>query len=131
MNKFQKGSADNILIGLIAVFVIAIILIFLFAWPQYKVWQQGMVGQAQLSKAQQSEQIAIETAKAELESAKLRAEAIKVMGKAAQEFPEYRQQEFIGAFGEALREGNISQIVYVPTEANIPVLEAGKRPSSN
>ena len=41
MNKFQKGSADNILIGLIAVFVIAIILIFLFAWPQYKVWQQG------------------------------------------------------------------------------------------
>lgn len=131
MNKFEKGSADNILIGLIAVFVIAIILIFLFAWPQYKVWQQGMVGQAQLSKAQQSKQIAIETAKAELESAKLRAEAIKVMGKAAQEFPEYRQQEFIGAFGEALREGNISQIVYVPTEANIPVLEAGKRPSSN
>ena len=131
MNKFQKGSADNILFGLIAVFVIAIILIFLFAWPQYKVWQQGMVGQAQLSKAQQSKQIAIETAKAELESAKLRAEAIKVMGKAAQEFPEYRQQEFIGAFGEALREGNISQIVYVPTEANIPVLEAGKRPSSN
>ena len=103
MNKFQKGSADNILIGLIAVFVIAIILIFLFAWPQYKVWQQGMAGQAQLSKAQQSKQIAIETAKAELESAKLRAEAIKVMGKAAQEFPEYRQQEFIGAFGEALR----------------------------
>ena len=89
MNKFQKGSADNILIGLIAVFVIAIILIFLFAWPQYKVWQQGMAGQAQLSKAQQSKQIAIETAKAELESAKLRAEAIKVMGKAAQEFPEY------------------------------------------
>ena len=131
MNKFQKGNADNILTGLIAVFVIAIILIFLFAWPQYKVWQQGMAGQAQLSKAQQSKQIAIETAKAELESAKLRAEAIKVMGKAAQEFPEYRQQEFIGAFGEALREGNISQIVYVPTEANIPVLEAGKRPSSN
>ena len=61
MNKFQKGSADNILIGLIAVFVIAIILIFLFAWPQYKVWQQGMAGQAQLSKAQQSKQIAIET----------------------------------------------------------------------
>lgn len=128
MNKFQKGNADNVLIGMIAVFVFIIFLFFLFAWPQYKVWQQGMAGQAQLSKAQQSKQIAIETAKAELESAKLRAEAIKVMGKAAQEYPEYRQQEFIGAFGEALREGNINQIVYVPTEANIPVLEAGKRP---
>ena len=128
MNKFQKGNVDNVLLGMIVTFVVLIFLFFLFAWPQYKVWQQGMAGQAQLSKAQQSKQIAIETAKAELESSKLRAEAIKVMGKAAQEFPEYRQQEFIGAFGEALREGNINQIVYVPTEANIPVLEAGKRP---
>ena len=128
MNKFKKGNADGLLLAMIAAFVVIIFLFFLFAWPQYKVWQQGMAGQAQLSKAQQSKQIAIETAKAELESAKLRAEAIKVMGKAAQEYPEYRQQEFIGAFGEALREGNINQIVYVPTEANIPVLEAGKRP---
>ncbi|HCW5282361.1 TPA: hypothetical protein OXP51_000718 [Acinetobacter baumannii] len=38
------------------------------------------------------------------------------------------KQEFIGAFGDALRDGKIQQIVYVPTEANIPVLEAGKRP---
>ena len=128
MNKFKKGNADGLLLAMIAAFVVIIFLFFLFAWPQYKVWQQGMAGQAQLSKAQQSKQIAIETAKAELESAKLRAEAIKVMGKAAQEYPEYRQQEFIGAFGEALREGNIKQIVYVPTEANIPVLGAGKRP---
>ena len=128
MNKFKKGNADGLLLAMIAAFVVIIFLFFLFAWPQYKVWQQGMAGQAQLSKAQQSKQIAIETAKAELESAKLRAEAIKVMGKAAQEYPEYRQQELIGAFGEARREGNINQIVYVPTEANIPVLEAGKRP---
>lgn len=65
---------------------------------------------------------------AELESAKLRAEAIQTIGKAAKDYPEYRKQEFIGAFGDALRDGKIQQIVYVPTEANIPVLEAGKRP---
>lgn len=127
MNKLQKGSADNMLIGMIAAFVIVIFLVFLFAWPQYKVWQQGMSGQAKLAEAQQSKQIAIETAKAELESAKLRAEAIKVIGRAAQEYPEYRQQEFIGAFGEALRDGDIQQVIYVPTEANIPIMEAGKR----
>ncbi|MEK5768491.1 hypothetical protein, partial [Acinetobacter schindleri] len=102
---------------------------FLFAWPQYKVWQQGMSGQARLAEAQQSKQIAIETAKSELESAKLRAEAIKVMGKAAQEYPEYRQQEFIGAFGEALRQGNIIHIVYLPPDSNIPVFDAGKLPT--
>ena len=27
-------------------------------------------------------------------------------------------------FGEALKEGNINQIMYVPTEANIPITEA-------
>lgn len=128
MKKHQKGNTDNVLIGMISVFVVIAILFVLFAWPQYKVWQQGMSGQARLAEAQQSKQIAIETAKSELESAKLRAEAIKVMGKAAQEYPEYRNQEFIGAFGEALREGKVNQIIYVPTEANIPVLEAGKRP---
>ena len=128
MKKHQNGNTDNVLIGMVAVFIVIAILFVLFAWPQYKVWQQGMSGQARLAEAQQSKQIAIETAKSELESAKLRAEAIKVMGKAAQEYPEYRNQEFIGAFGEALREGKVNQIIYVPTEANSPVLEAGKRP---
>jgi hypothetical protein len=69
----------------------------------------------------------IETARAEKESALLRAEAIVIMGEAAKKYPEYRQQEFMQAFGEALREGNVSQIIYVPTEANMPILEAGKR----
>ena len=42
----------------------------------------------------------------------------------AKDFPEYRTQEFIGAFADALREGKITQIMYVPTEANIPITEA-------
>lgn len=124
--KNQKGNTN---IVLVVVSVIVGFALLLFVWPQYKVWQQGMSGQARLAEAKQSKQIAIETAQAELDSAKLRAEAIKVMGKAAQEYPEYRNQEFIGAFGEALRDGKIQQIIYVPTEANIPVLEAGKRPA--
>lgn len=111
-----------------SVFGFVLVVAFLmFGYPQYKVWQQGMSGQARLAEAKQSKQIAIETAQAELDSAKLRAQAIEVIGKTAKEYPEYRNQEFIGAFGEALRDGKIQQIVYVPTEANIPILEAGKR----
>jgi regulator of protease activity HflC (stomatin/prohibitin superfamily) len=68
-------------------------------------------------------------ASAEKEAAQLRADAIAIIGKAAQDFPEYRTQEFIGAFAEALKEGKITQIMYVPTEANIPITEAGKRPA--
>lgn len=50
------------------------------------------------------------------------------MGQAAKDFPEYRQQEFIGAFAEAMKDGKIQQIIYVPTEAGIPITEAGRRP---
>lgn len=123
------SNRDNALTLMVGGFVVVMIVIVLFAWPQYKVWQQGMSGQAKLAEAQQSKQIAIEQAKAELESAQLRAQAIKVIGETAKQYPEYRNQEFIGAFGDALRDGKIQQIVYVPTEANIPILEAGKRPT--
>lgn len=121
-------NTSQIVACVLGFFVLCIAL--MFGWPQYKVWQQGMSGQARLAEAQQSKQIAIETAKSELESAQLRAQAIKVIGETAKQYPEYRTQEFIGAFGEALRDGKIQQIVYVPTEANIPILEAGKRPTA-
>ena len=75
-------------------------------------------------KASQTRQIQVEQAKAEKEAATLRAEAIAIIGKAAKEYPEYRTQEYIGAFAEALKEGKMQQKIYVPTEANITVLES-------
>lgn len=96
----------------------------MYGCPKYNVYSQEMEGAAQLAKADQSRQILVTQAKAEKESAQLRADAIKIVGGAAKEFPEYRQQEFIGAFADALKEGKMSQIIYVPTEANIPITEA-------
>lgn len=95
--------------------------------PNYSVWQQEKSGEAALAKASQERMILVEQAKAEMESAKIRAEAIEIIGQAAKDFPEYRAQEFIGAFAEALQQGKINQIIYVPTEGNIPILEAGRR----
>lgn len=94
--------------------------------PQYAVYEQRLKGQAELARAEQNRQILVSQAHAEREAATQRAEAIKIMGAAAKDFPEYRQQEFIGAFAEAVKEGKISQIIYVPTEANIPITEAGR-----
>lgn len=117
----------------IAWIVVAIFSLFIFVGalmiglPQYKVWQQGLSGKANLAKAEQERRILIEQAKAEEESASIRARAIKIVGQAAKDFPEYRVQEFMGAFAEALQSGEIDQIIYVPTEANIPLMEAGKR----
>ena len=106
--------------------LITLILVLMIGLPNYNVWRLGKTGQALLKKAEQEKQILIETAKAEVEAAKLRAEAIEIVGKSAQEYPEYRLQEFMGAFGEALNSDKIEQIIYVPTEGNIPILEAGR-----
>ena len=119
---------ENVLVGLVAGFFAVLLIASLFwVFPMWNVWRAGLSGEAELVRAEQTKKIMVETARAERDASKLRAEAIMIMGKAAKEFPEYRQQEFMQAFGEALREGNISQIVYVPTEANLPILEAGKR----
>lgn len=107
--------------------IIVLIVIFSFIFfPLYNVWTSKMSGEAALAHANQARQILVTQAQAERDAAVLRAEAIKIVGKAAQEFPEYRQQEFIGAFAEALKDGKISQIIYVPTETNIPIVEAGR-----
>lgn len=123
----EKGSAEFIAILFMAVLIIGGLAFCFWFFPTYGVWQQNLSGKAQLAKASQQRQIQIEQAKAERESAELRAEAIKIIGEAAKNYPEYRTQEFIGAFAEALREGKMQQIIYVPTEANVPLLEAGKR----
>jgi hypothetical protein len=113
----------KIVVGFIA-FVFLTIPVGLFGYPVWNVWAAGMQGRASLMQAEQERKIQIEQAKAELESAKLRAEAISIVGKASKEFPEYRTQEFIGAFAEAIKADKVEQIIYVPTEANIPIVEA-------
>ena len=114
------------LVGCIVVSVGGVVLLILlgFGWPLYSVWKAGMTGQAKLRQAEQEKQILIEQARAEKEAAELRAEAIEIIGAAAQKYPEYRQQEFIGAFAEAIQSDAVEQIIYVPTEANIPITEA-------
>lgn len=104
--------------------LIIVIAIVAVMYRHYNVWSMEMQGKARLAEASQSKQILIEQAKAELEAAKERAKAIEVMGEAAKKYPEYRMQEFIAAFGQALDNGNVNTIIYVPTEANIPILEA-------
>ncbi len=111
---------------IVIVAVVAVILAGLFGLPLWNVWRQGLSGEADLRKAEQTRKILVEQAKAEKDSSVLRAEAIAIVGKAAKKYPEYRQQEFLGAFAEALKEGNINQIMYVPTEANIPITEASR-----
>lgn len=114
-----------IVIGIVGVLTVSFGISYVYR--HYQVWSMEMQGKAKLMEASQTKQIMIETAKAEREAAVERAEAIKIIGEMSKQYPEYRNQEYIMSFGEALKEGKINQIIYVPTEANIPILEAGKR----
>jgi hypothetical protein len=104
------------------------------AYQPFKVWKAGytvkqerLIGAAEFARAEENRKILVEQARAEEEAATLVASAISIVGQAAQDFPEYREQMFIGAFSEAVQSDAIDQIIYVPTEAGIPIIEAGKR----
>lgn len=102
----------------------------LFLLPNYYVWQQNKEGEAELAKAEQNRQIAIQEAKAKEESAKslanaevIRAEGVakanKIIGDSLQNNEAYIHYLWI----EALRESS-NEVIYIPTEAGIPITES-------
>ncbi len=117
-------SAFMIILGF--VILIAVLFGLAFTYRHYSVWSMEMQGKAKLAEATQSRQIQVEQAKAELDAAKDIAKAITIVGEVAKKYPEYRKQMYIQAFAEAMTDDNnrIQQIIYIPTEAGIPILEA-------
>lgn len=111
------------------IFLVSFIIVFfgvlVYIAPQYRVYAAKLSGEAEYLQAEQTRKIQVIQAQAELDASEKRAAAIAIIGEAAKKYPEYRTQEFIGAFAEALREGKMDQIIYVPTEANIPIINKG------
>ena len=117
----RKDGHVNMYLGVTLCVVAAIILALVF--PIYNVWSEGKKGEAALMRASQERQIITKRAKAELEAADDTAKAIRIVGAAAKEYPEYRQQEFMSAFGDALTSENSRiKLILVPTEAQMPIL---------
>lgn len=105
----------------------------LWVKPHYSVWSAQMVGEAEYAQAEQNRRIAIleaeaqyEAAKslaaAEIERAKGVAEANKIIGESLKGNESYLRWQWI----QNLESGSNS-VIYVPTEAGLPILEAGKR----
>lgn len=99
-------------------------------YAKYNVWSEGKAGQAELQRADWNRQIAVREAKAKEESATLLAQAEierakgvakanQIIGKSLEGNEAYLRYLWINN----LHEGK-NQIVYVPTEANLPILEA-------
>lgn len=97
--------------------------------PSYRVWCQEMRGKASLAEAEQNRKIRIEEAKANLEAERLNAQAEIERAKGAAEAIKIENGQITTTYIQYLwvrqqANSNIDKIVYIPTEANMPILEA-------
>ena len=127
-----------ILWGIVLIVLLALIIGSLFfgigfLTKNYNVWSQEMDGKAQLAEAEWTRKIAVEEAKARQESAVLDAQAEVERAKGVKEANEIIAAGLGGPEGylrylyiNTLNDLN-TQLIYVPTEAGLPILEAGKR----
>lgn len=118
-------------IGIAAV-VLFLIIGGVIGCPYYNVWQQEMSGKAEYAKAEQNRKIKIEEAKANLEAEKLNAQAEIERAKGAAEAIKIENGSVTPTYIQYLwvRQQNLSgentKIIYIPTEAGLPLLEAGR-----
>ncbi len=120
-------------------FVIALGLVvtmaLMFGLPRYNVWQQEMAGKAEMAKAEQNRKILVEEAKAKLEAEKLNAQAEIERAKGMSEAMKiengtlnetYNQYLFIRTLEKLADKGNLPQIIYIPSEGLLPVMDLKK-----
>lgn len=129
--KDEKGEPKSgAIVTVISLIVLLVIVASMIILPQYNVWRKELAGKAQLKEAEWNRQITIKEAEAEKESAKLkkdtdiiRAEGIAEANKIISETitTEFIQWKWV----EGLHDGS-SEVIYVPTETNLPILEAGR-----
>lgn len=124
------AAAATIFIG--CVLIIAFIWGIMAAYAKYNVWSSGLAGEAELKQADWNRQIAVREAEAkkesaialaqaEVERAKGVAQANKIIGDSLKGNEDYLRYLWIDSL-----QNTKNQIIYVPTEANLPILEAGR-----
>lgn len=111
--------------------LLVIIAILMAVVPPYKVWSQEMKGKAEFAQAEQNRRIRIEEAKANLEAEKLNAQAEIERAKGAAEAIQIENGQLTTTYIQYLwvrqqANNQIQKIVYIPTEASMPILEAKK-----
>lgn len=137
MSRYYDDKAREVKYGTIILHVVffftALISLCMAGCPYYNVWSSNLAGKASLARATQDRQIAVQEALAKKESAKMLADAEierakgvakanQIIGDSLRNNEEYLRYLWIDGLQQ-----NKSQVIYVPTEANLPILEAGKR----
>lgn len=134
----QRGEPKPVRIFGVALLGFFLVLgIAMAGCPIYNVWERGLAGEAELRQAEWNRQIKIKEAEAaqqsaqhlaaaEIERAKGVAEANRIIGESLRNNEDYLRYLWIHNLESAEAKG--ATIIYVPTEANLPILEASRKP---
>lgn len=125
----NRANRQAIILGIV---IVAVIALAMYGLPQYRVYSQELAGKAQLREADWNRQIQIREAEAARESARLLAEAEVerargvaeanlIIGDSLKDNEAYLRYLFI----QSLKTSD-SDVIYIPTEAGLPILEAGR-----
>lgn len=123
-------------LGWFCVIVAIVIIVIAFCMtivPMWSVWAAHKEGMADLAQAQNEQQIQIAEARGRLAAAELNkqaeiidaeavAKSVEIIGKALHENNGYLQWKWI----HMMSERDSGSTIYVPTEASLPILEAGR-----
>jgi regulator of protease activity HflC (stomatin/prohibitin superfamily) len=132
MATYMKSQKS--ILGIFILIVIAVV-VMMFGLPTYNVWQQEMAGKAEMAKAEQNRRILVEEAKARLEAEKLNAQAEIERAKGMAEAMSiengtlssiYNQYLFIRTLEKLADKGNLPQIIYMPSEGLVPVMDVSQ-----
>lgn len=127
--------------GALVLGVILLLVGGLSLWPYYRVYSAQMQGRAELARAEQNRKIRVHEAQARMDAARLNAQAEVAAAQGVAEAnqiiadslggPEgYLRWRYIEMLSETgmVRQGR--DVIYVPTEAGLPILEAGRAPAT-
>jgi hypothetical protein len=110
-----------------------LVLLGMFGCPTYNVWRAELTGEAELARATANRQIAIREAEAKLQSAKLLADAEVERAKGVARANEIvadglkgREEYLRYLWIDKLSASAGREVIYIPTEAGMPILEAGR-----
>lgn len=138
MNARQHGNATGgLLLVVLAAVVVGVILLLMWGLPKYGVYRQGLAGEAELANAEYSRQVAVREAQAKKDSAVLLAQAEverakgvaaanKIIGDSLRDNEAYLRYLFVNNLADTR-----NQVIYIPTEANLPILEATRAQRAN
>lgn len=128
MNRYRLISISVISLSVVAIIIGGM----MFGIPMYGRYTASMGGQAEFMRAEQNRKIkvleaqaakesAVMLAEAEVERARGVAQANQIIGESLKNNEAYLRYLWVTTM-----QGGNDQVIYVPTEAGIPIMEAGR-----